>query len=121
MFKFSGTAIVHYISPVMQLASKSGQPFEKRELILNDSWEKDGRQYSNFILVEFTGERMNQLNNFFPGQRVTVEGVLNGREYNNRIFNTVKGTTVTLYQQPAQYAAPVAAPAAAPGSDDLPF
>lgn len=103
MIKYTGTAIVHNISPVIQIPSKTGgQPFEKRELILNDSWQRDGHQYNNFILVEFQGERMAQLDNFIPGQRVTVEGVIIGREYNGRIFHTVRGHTVTLYQQQPQ-------------------
>lgn len=111
MIKFQATALVHIISPVIQVTER----FQKRELILDDSWDKDGNHYSNFVLVEFTGDKMAQLDNFFPGQRVTVEGVINGREYNNRIYNTVKGQTITLYQQQSQYAA-APAPAPMPGS-----
>lgn len=100
MIKFSATnALVHSVSPVMQVTDK----FQKREIIIDDSWEKDGNRYSNYVCIEFTGEKMAQLDAVFPGQRVTIEGMLTGREYNGRIFNTVKGLSVALYQpQPQQ-------------------
>ena len=115
MIKFSGTnVLVHYVSPVMEIESKSGgQPFYKRELIIDDSWDKDGKRYPNFVSIEFTGDRMNQLDSIFPGQRVNIEGLLSGREYNSRIFNTVRGQLVTVYKQQQQYPS---APAPMPGS-----
>lgn len=110
MIKFSAqNVLVHSVSAVIEIESRNGgQPFQKRELILDDSWDKDGRHYPNFVLVEFTGEKMAQLDGLYPGARVNVEGMLNGREYNNRIYNTVKGLSVNLYQaqQPQQYSAP---------------
>lgn len=118
MIKFSATnALVHYITPVIEIESKSGgQPFYKRELIIDDSWDKDGKHYSNFVLIEFTGEKMNQLDCLYPGMRVNIEGMLTGREYNNRIFNTVRGQSVTPYQAQSQYpSAPAPAPAPMPG------
>ncbi len=105
MVKFQATATIHYISPVIDIQSKSGgQPFQKRELVLNDSWEKDGQQYANFVVVEFTGDKMQLLDSFAPGHRVNVEGVINGREYNGKYFNTVKGLSIAPVQQQQQYA-----------------
>lgn len=106
MIKFTATAIVHSISQVIQVSEK----FQKRELILDDSWDKDGKHYPNFVLIEFSGDKMAQLDNFYPGQRVTVEGMLTGREYNNRIYNTIKGQSVTPYQQQGQYVPQALAP-----------
>lgn len=117
MIKFSATnVLVHYVSPVMEIESKSGgQPFYKRELIIDDSWDKDGKHYPSFVSIEFTGDKMNQLDSIFPGQRVNIEGMLSGREYNNRIYNTVRGLSVTPYQAQTQYSsAPAPAPAPAP-------
>lgn len=111
MVKFQATALVHSISPVIQVSER----FQKRELILDDSWEKDGNRYSNFVLVEFTGDKMAQLDYYAPGQRVDVEGLINGREYNGRIYNTVKGQTIAPHQAQGQYAAPAPAPAPIPG------
>lgn len=98
MIKFQATAKVHSVSPVLEIASKSGNPFRKRELILDDSFTRDGQTYQSFVLVEFTGDRMSMLDGFFPGQLVNVEGVINGRPYNDKVFNTVKGMKITPYQ-----------------------
>lgn len=113
MIKFSATnVLVHSISPVIEIESKNGgQSFYKRELIIDDSWDKDGKHYSNFVSIEFTGDKMSQLDSIYPGMRVNIEGMLSGREYNNRIFNTVRGQSVTPYQAQSQYpSAPAPAP-----------
>lgn len=114
MIKFSATnALVHAVTPVIEIESRSGgQPFHKRELIIDDSWDKDGKHYSNFVSIEFTGDKMTQLDSIYPGQRVNIEGMLCGREYNSRIFNTVRGLSVAPYQAQQQYAP---APAPMPG------
>ena len=98
MIKLTATALVHYISPVLQVSDN----FQKRELILDDSWEKDGKTYPNFVLIEFTGDKMTQLDSYTPGQRVTVEAYVNGREYQGRYFNSLRGQSVTLYQPQQQ-------------------
>lgn len=106
MIKLTATSLIHSISPVIQVSEK----FAKRELVLNDSWERNGEVHPNFVVIEFTGDNMNILDNFMPGQKVTVEAYVNGREYNGRIFNTIKGASVTPYQaqQPGGYAQPQA-------------
>ena len=99
MIKLTATAIVHYISPVIEIPSKTpgGQGFTKRELVLDDSWTKDGVTHPNFVTIEFSGDKMFQLDNFTQGQRVTVEAYVNGREHQGRYFNSIKGQSVTLY------------------------
>lgn len=105
MIKLKATALIRSISAVIEIPSKSGgQPFLKRELVLDDSWTKDGKTYENFVLVEFTGDKMAQLDIFAPGQRVNVEGYVSGREYQGKVFNTIKGSTIELFQ--AQQSAP---------------
>lgn len=94
MIKLTATALIHYISPVMQVTEN----FQKRELILNDSWERDGKTYPNFVAIEFSGDKMDQLDNFVPGQRVTVDAYINGREHQGRVYNTIKGQTIAFYQ-----------------------
>lgn len=104
MIKLKATALIRSISAVIEIPSKSGgQPFLKRELVLDDSWTKDGKTYENLVLVEFTGDKMAQLDIFAPGQRVNVEGYVSGREYQGKVFNTIKGSTIELFQaqQPA--------------------
>lgn len=119
MIKFSATnALVHTVTPVIEIASKNGgQPFCKRELIIDDSWEKDGQRHNNFVSIEFTGDMMSQLDSVFPGQRVDISGSLVGREYNGRIYNSVRGRSVTPHQAQQQYSA---APAPMPGYPQQP-
>ncbi|WP_286375428.1 DUF3127 domain-containing protein [Xylanibacter rodentium] len=121
MIKFSATALIHHISPVIDIPSRNGgQSFQKRELILDDTWTKDGNTYPNFVLIEFSGDKMAQLDSFAPGQRVTVEAYVNGREYQGRYFNTIKGMSVAPYQQ-QQTSHPVGQrPAPAPGYPQQP-
>lgn len=111
MIKFSATnALVHSVTPVIEIESRSGgQPFCKRELIIDDSWDKDGKHYVNFVSIEFTGDKMAQLDSVYPGMRVNVDGLLSGREYNNRIYNSVRGQSVYPYQA-QQQSAPAPAP-----------
>ncbi|MCM1075778.1 MAG: DUF3127 domain-containing protein, partial [Bacteroides sp.] len=97
MIKLTATALIHSISPVIQMSAN----FSKRELILDDSWEKNGEVHPNFVLIEFSGDAMAQLDAFYPGQRVTVEAFVNGREWNNRIINSIRGRSVTPVQAPA--------------------
>ena len=105
MIKFQATATIHSISEVIPVTDS----FSKRELILDDSWDKDGRHYTNFVLIEFSGDAMSQLDACYPGQYVTVEGTISGREYNQRIYNTIRGKSVRPYQtQQAQYSSPTA-------------
>ncbi len=94
MIKLTATALIHYISPVLQVSEN----FQKRELILNDSWERDGKTYQNFVIIEFTGDKMALLDGYTPGQRVSIEAIINGREYQGRYFNTIKGMGIVPYQ-----------------------
>ena len=111
----TGGAIIYSISPLQEIPSKNGgAPFLKRELIIDDSWsDRDGAVHPNFVLVEFTGDKMSLLDNFLPGQRVNVDACVNGREYNGRMITFIKGLGITPYQeQPQQGYAPQ--PASAP-------
>lgn len=102
MIKLTATSLVHSISQVMQVTER----FSKRELVLNDSYTKDGQVYENFVKVEFTGDRMALLDNYAPGQRVQVEACINGRAgRDGTIFNTVRGLSIAPYQ-PQQAPAP---------------
>lgn len=113
MIKFQATALIYRISPVFQVTDN----FQKRDLILDDSWERDGTIHPNYILIEFSGDKMSQLDNFMPGQRVTVDVYVNGREYQGRIFNSLRGISVTPYQPQAQQGPqyPASVPSPGPG------
>ncbi len=102
MIKLKATALIHFISQVIDIPSRTGgNSFQKRDLVLNDSWiDQNNQEHPNFVLIEFTGDAMNALDNFQPGQRVTVDAYVNGREYNGRYFNTIRGQSIVPYQQP---------------------
>lgn len=102
MIKFNAISTVRSVSPVIQVTDR----FQKRELVLDESWEKDGKHYSNFVLVEFLGDKMSQLDSIYPGMRVNLEGMLTGREYEGRIYNSVRGISVSPYQTQQNYQAP---------------
>lgn len=99
MIKLKATALIRSISPVIEIPSRTGgQSFLKRELVLDDSWTKDGKTYENVVLIEFTGDKMAQLDAFSQGQRVNVEAYVSGREYQGKVFNTIKGSTIEHYR-----------------------
>lgn len=105
MIKLTATAPIRSISPVIEITSKTGgQPFYKRELVLDDSWTKDGNTYPNYILIEFIGDKMPLLDNLALGQQVTVEAFVSGRDYQGKVYHTIRGLSITPYQ--AQQATP---------------
>ncbi len=107
MIKVKVTALIHQISQVIEVPNQNGgQPFRKRELVLNEKWERNGEQFNNFIVIEFSGDKMIQLDNFVPGQLVAVEAFVNGRDSKGKFFNTIKGQSIAIYQprQNAGYA-----------------
>ena len=111
MIKLTATAAIYSISPVIDIPSKSGgNPFQKRELVLDDSWfDRDNQPHQSLVVIEATGEKMDLLNQFAPGMRVTVEALVSGREANGRVFNSIRLLGI---QQAAQqtYAAPTMPP-----------
>lgn len=96
MIKLTATATIKSISPVIEIPSRSGgNPFQKRELILDDSWiDKNQQSHGNFMLVEFSGEQMNMLNGYAPGQQVTVTARVQGREWNDKIIHSFRGESI---------------------------
>lgn len=97
--------------------------FEKRDLVIVTE-----EQYPQTIIIQFTQQRCDLLNNLQVGQNVKVYINIRGREWTNqqgeiKYFNTIEGwkieviqTTNVAYQQPVQQAPqqPVAQTAPAP-------
>ena len=85
--------------------------FQKRDLVITTE-----EQYPNDILIQFTQQRCDLLNNLQVGQNVKVYINIRGREWTNpqgeiKYFNTIEGwkieviqTTNVAYQQPVQQA-----------------
>ena len=86
--------------------------FQKRDLVITTE-----EQYPNDILIQFTQQRCDLLNNLKVGQNVRIHFNLRGREWTNqqgevKYFNTIEGWKIELiqttnvaqpqYQQPMQ-------------------
>lgn len=77
------------------------QTFRKREVVVTTE-----EQYPQHIMIEFTQDKCDLLNNFQVGQPVRVGINLRGREWVNpqgetRYFNSIQGWRIDA-QQPAQ-------------------
>ena len=107
--------------------------FKKRELVVTTD-----EQYPQHILIEFTQDKCDLLNNYMPGEPVKVSINIRGREWVNpqgeaKYFNSIQGWRIEKLQAAAPAAAPQmppvpAAEAFAPATDfkeeehdDLPF
>ncbi len=109
MFKLIATAPIHSISPVYQVPNSN---LTKRELVLVETYTRDGVDYSNFISIEFLGDRVSLLDNYQPGHRVQVEAMIKGRETRDgRIFNSITGLSIVPFQQSANGTRPAPMPA----------
>jgi len=95
--------------------------FEKRDLVITTE-----EQYPQTIIIQFTQQRCDLLNNLQVGQNVKVYINIRGREWTNpqgetKYFNTIEGwkieviqTTNVANQQPVTQAAPAPPPQRAP-------
>lgn len=113
MIKFSGTAKIHSIGEIQNISAN----FRKVEVILDDSFTKDGNTFTSFVKIELVNAHIDQLRGMQPGQLVTVEGFINGREYNGKYYNNERCAIIVPYvsqqtQQPQtqQQPAPIPKP-----------
>ncbi|MBK6979254.1 MAG: DUF3127 domain-containing protein [Cytophagaceae bacterium] len=103
--------------------------FKKRELVVTTD-----EQYPQHIMIEFTQDKCDLLNQYNVGDFVKVSINLRGREWTNpqgevRYFNSIQGWRIEKNaaetSAPSASAAPAAPappiPAALEGEDDLPF
>lgn len=102
---------------------KSG--FEKQEFVIT-SQEK----YPQEIKFEVTGDKMENLKNFKPGDGIHIKFNIRGNEYNGKYFVNLKawdfspmGAGTGAPEQSASQSAPASGPVDTPmpAEDDLPF
>jgi len=117
---------VKVINPEQQVSGS----FKKREIVVTTE-----EQYPQHIMIEFTQDKCDLLNNYRPGDQVKVSINLRGREWVNpqgetRYFNSIQGWRIEKLQTeaPAQFQAPAETPSFPPAQnfneeehDDLPF
>lgn len=119
---------VKVINPEQQVSAS----FRKREVVVTTE-----EQYPQHIMIEFTQDKCDLLNNYKPGDAVKVAINLRGREWVNpqgetKYFNSIQGWRIEKLQAEApmspQMPAVPAAETFAPAThfneeehDDLPF
>ncbi|PRZ24992.1 DUF3127 domain-containing protein [Flavobacterium granuli] len=120
------TGKIKVVNPEQQVSAS----FKKRELVVTTE-----EQYPQHIMIEFTQDKCDLLNNYTIGEPVKVSINLRGREWVNpqgetRYFNSIQGWRIEKLVAEAQApSAPMpAAQAFAPATslneeepDDLPF
>ena len=121
------TGKIKVVNPEQQVSAS----FKKRELVVTTE-----EQYPQHIMIEFTQDKCDLLNNYSIGEPVKVSINLRGREWVNpqgetRYFNSIQGWRIEklVADAPAPSAPPMpAAQAFAPATnlnedepDDLPF
>lgn len=104
MAKISGRIV--YIYPTVQLQSKSGNAFLKRDFVIAvQSFDRDTGEPTidedNIPLLSLTGDRCSQLDAIKKGDIVTVDFYLRGRRYRGddnreRIITDINVTAVRL-------------------------
>lgn len=100
------TGKVLHIYPAETITGKSGNGITKRAILIDctrfDPYTGE-RGFENTPLLEFIGEKCNELNNFQPGQVVTVTFDVCGTKYKNKdgvenIFTRVRPCKIELRQ-----------------------
>ena len=86
---------VKVINPVQQVSAS----FKKRELVVTTE-----EQYPQHILIEFTQDKTDLLNNYNVGEQVKVSINLRGREWVNpqgetKYFNSIQGWRIEKHKQ----------------------
>jgi|WetSurMetagenome_2_1015567.scaffolds.fasta_scaffold351119_2 single-strand DNA-binding protein len=130
------TGRIESIGAIEEIHSKDGtKTYYKREIVIDatrcDPYTGE-RGFESYPSFEFGGDRCKELDNYEPGQIVTVSFDISGVKYNDKItnevkyFNKVRGFKIELRQNqsrqqasvshPSQNEMPVKDPA-----DDLPF
>lgn len=113
------TGKVKVINPVQQVSAT----FKKRELVVTTE-----EQYPQHIMIEFTQDKTDLLNNYNPGEQVKVSINLRGREWVNpsgetKYFNSIQGWKIEkLSANEMPVVEPeVFEPTTNDNDDDLPF
>ena len=91
------------ISQTVQILSKNGgNPFTKREFILDattyDPYTGERSEYENVIPLEFSGDKCTELDRFNQGDVVTVSFVLQVRSWTNQDGELKRMASIRCYK-----------------------
>jgi len=109
--------ITGQVKRIHPIESVGANGFQKRKIWVETDKES---KYPQLIEVECAGQKVGLADGLKEGDIVDFEVNLNGRQWNDKVFNTISVWKVTVK---SSQSAPVATqPAPAPNaSDDLPF
>lgn len=99
----SNTTIIARIYEIREVEAVGSNGFVKRSVILDDGREFNGMYKPNWLKVDFTGDRVNQLDPFQPNQLVKIEGSLEGREYQGKYYTNIRGWRIEPYTPQQAY------------------
>jgi hypothetical protein len=95
-----GTILKVY--PIVQLSTKSGQPFTKRDVVISvrryDPMTGQPSDYTETPLITFFNDRCTQIDQFQIGQPVQISYELTGRRYTNASGEEFYATDVRGYR-----------------------
>lgn len=111
---------IKVINPAQQISAS----FKKRELVVTTD-----EQYPQHIMIEFTQDKTDLLDQYSVGDDVKVSINLRGREWQSpqgdtRYFNTIQGWRIEKASMSAPASGsgmPTPVPTDLEGADDLPF
>ena len=97
------TGRIHHIGSIQTIASKNGgQPFQKREIILDttrfDPYTGERDKFENYPLLEFSGEKCKDLDGYQVGQVVTITFDLQGAFYEDKDHTKKNFTKVRAFK-----------------------
>ena len=97
------TGRIHHIGSIQTITSKNGgQPFQKREIILDttrfDPYTGVRDKFENYPLLEFSGEKCKDLDSYQVGQVVTISFDLQGSFYEDKDHTKKNFTKVRAYK-----------------------
>jgi hypothetical protein len=107
------TGQVKRIHPIETVGANA---FQKRKIWVETEQSSD---YPQLIEVECSGKKVNVADSLNEGDIVELEANLNGRQWNDKVFNTISVWKVTV--KGSQPAPTQVAPTTASPDDDLPF
>jgi single-stranded DNA-binding protein len=100
------------IAPIQTIRTQSGNEYLKREITLDatrfDPYTGERDKFENFPTFEFGGQLAKDLDNFRPGQVVTITFELSGTKYQDKqtgetkYFTRIRGYKIEPRQQSSQ-------------------
>lgn len=121
MYKFPG--VITHISKEQQAGN-----FRWKDVVVQQENRYQDKTYTTNACFQFGGNKADEIDGLFPGDKVEITFVVSSREYNGRWYTQLKGIGVQVTDTPERSAAkpePTPSPSASDAIDNeddpLPF